>query len=282
MWSMIEPENVAQATISTADEAVRAYDTMVGETLTTEQLRNGSDAAVAAIYAAAVALEEAKRIEEFLSERQVRRHGNARNPYQRFVRAFVINSHPMTRSSLCKTAAVIALARLHRVAPAGFAAWRKAWPVEKAATAYRKALRANKKSECLSQRSAQPMPEEGATAIKVGQSPNVTMPSETDAGMPLTEVPPIDTTTVRLTAEVTAAVEAVGLQVGDAFALYLMVKVTPDGHLQATESVAPINRPLSTTPRPDDGKPHITPIHEFTQFNAEQYGGRNGWKSDES
>jgi hypothetical protein len=140
-----EDENVAQATfeISLADEAVAACNEIIVETLNNagHKAEASLGTATAAIYSAIRTIEASGIGPRFLADRKIKIHGNTRNPYQPYFRAFAKRTHPFLRSRLCKQAEVVGLACHENVPPDEFAAWLKNHPVEQACKEYRGIMR---------------------------------------------------------------------------------------------------------------------------------------------
>lgn len=140
-----EDENVAQATfeISLADKAVAACNEIIVETLNNagHKAEASFGTATVAIYRAVRTIEASGIGPRFLADRKIKIHGNTRNTYQPYFRAFAKRTHPFLRSKLCKQAEVIGLACHENVAPDDFAAWLKNHPVEQACKEYRRIMR---------------------------------------------------------------------------------------------------------------------------------------------
>lgn len=125
--------------VAEADRAIQRAHEVAEKTfgIAEQELSIGLPAVQSKIYAAVCDLEARGLVGSFLAERRVSRHGNARNEYSVLIRAFTRRKHKNLRQALTKTAAVIALARILRVAPEQFDEWRKKWSIEKAARTYR-------------------------------------------------------------------------------------------------------------------------------------------------
>jgi hypothetical protein len=140
-----EDENVAQATfeISLADKAVAACNEIIVVTLNNAGHRAEASfgTATVAIYRAVRTIEASGIGPRFLADRKIKIHGNTRNAYQPYVRAFAKRAHPFLRSKLCKLAEVVGLACHENVPPDEFAAWLKNHPVEQACKEYRRIMR---------------------------------------------------------------------------------------------------------------------------------------------
>ena len=126
--------------VGAADTAVRKMNELAEQTFGEAEQRfsPGLPNVQAVLYSAICDLERRGQANEFLVERRVRTHGNAKNKYTPLVRAFAKRAHPRLRQALSKTAALIALARAESVEPEGFAQWRKDWPIEEACREWRR------------------------------------------------------------------------------------------------------------------------------------------------
>lgn len=95
------------------------------------------ESVVIPIYTAYCAMAESKSGTQFLADRDIKAHGNTKNEFYPYFLAFTKAAHPWLRDSLCKYAAVAALARLEEVPPQEFGDWLKTHPIEKACAEYR-------------------------------------------------------------------------------------------------------------------------------------------------
>jgi hypothetical protein len=143
--------NVAQATfaIKVADKAVLACDEIFVATLNNaaRKAETSLGTAMVAIYRAVRTIEASGIGPRFLAERKVKVHGNTRNAYQPYFRAFAKRAHPFLRSKLCKQAEVIGLACHENVAPDDFAEWLNTHPVEQACKEFRRITREKSNSK---------------------------------------------------------------------------------------------------------------------------------------
>jgi hypothetical protein len=139
-----DTENGAQAPkfgprVSEADTAIGVINAVAERAYGDAEARFslGLPEVQAALYCAIVDLEQRGQVDEFLVEREVPRHGNAKNPYARVLAGFTNGKHPRVRQTLAKAAAVMALARADSIEPQKFRTWRKDWPIEEACREWR-------------------------------------------------------------------------------------------------------------------------------------------------
>jgi hypothetical protein len=152
-------ENIAQAAkmllkaIQQADEIISSCNETFSANIYKIGRKVPTDTVVAGIYTAHKLIQATGCRDEFLTKRKISVHGNTKNPLYPVFQAFVRTAHPWLQDSICKYAAVAALAD-HRGIPAEeFPAWLKNNPVEKACAEYRCLVRERNKSRNDEQKS---------------------------------------------------------------------------------------------------------------------------------
>lgn len=102
---------------------------------------------VCMVYGAINEIEAANNGAQFLADRGVTPHGNNKNPYQPYVLAFTKGTPAWARSSVCKYAQVIAVARNRQILPERFEAWLKTRTIDQIRAEFRSMLTERCKAE---------------------------------------------------------------------------------------------------------------------------------------
>jgi hypothetical protein len=139
----------ATSAIELADKAVLACEETVAAVFeqASDEVHDLLGKALVTIYTAVSRIEHSGGGAQFLADRGVKVHGNVKNPYQPYLRAFTKKAHPWVRGKICKCAAVIGLARHENVSADEIGAWLKTHPVEMACSEYRRIMRARSNAQ---------------------------------------------------------------------------------------------------------------------------------------
>ena len=139
----------ATSAIDRADKAVLACEETVAAVFeqAADEVHGRLGTALVTIYTAVCVIEHFGGGAKFLADRGIKPHGNVKNPYQPYLRAFTEKAHPWVRGKLCKHAAVIGLARHENVSADDIGIWLKTHTVEKACREYRRIMRARNNSQ---------------------------------------------------------------------------------------------------------------------------------------